>query len=146
MTGIKLPTTRRLGLYAVAALLWASGAIWLVAHYYLVAPGDFGPVTSPAEPWALTIHGGAAMAALWFAGLLWGVHVVSGWRGRRGRWSGGLLVGLLGLLAVTGYLLYYVSNDDLRGWTSIVHWVVGLAALPAFLWHRFARKALRRSG
>jgi hypothetical protein len=142
---IKLGKGRRWSLYGVAAGLWSSGGLWLVAHYLWMKQGDFGPETSPAEPWALDVHGAFAMASLWFAGLLWGVHVLTGWESRRGRWSGGWLLGLLGILAVTGYLLYYVGDDDWRGRASLIHWVVGLALLPMFLWHRFSRK-WRRPG
>jgi MFS family permease len=140
MNRVKLTRLRRWSLYAVAAGLWLSGGLWLVAHYYWIRQGAFGPETSPAEQWSLDIHGGFAMAALWFTGLLWGVHIVPGWHSRRGRWSGGAMAGLLLLLAVTGYLLYYLGDEDTRGWASVIHWVVGLVTLPLFLLHRFTRK------
>lgn len=143
MNRIRLTRGRKLGVYAVALGLWASGAAWLVAHYWLVRQGEFGPETSPIEPWMLDLHGGFAMLALWFMGLLWGVHVLKGWEARRGRWSGGLLLGLLGSLVATGYCLYYVGDETWRGWASLGHWVVGLALLPLFLWHRFAKKRRR---
>ena len=133
------PGRRRL-LYAVAAALWASGALWLVAHYFWAGQSEYGPATSPAEPWALRLHGLFAMAALAFLGLLWAVHVVRGWTAGRRRWSGGLLFALSLVLVLTGYLLYYVGDDDLRGWASLAHWSLGLAALPAFLLHRFLPK------
>ena len=129
------PGRRRL-LYAVSAALWASGALWLMAHYFWVKQGEFGPESSPAEPWSLRIHGLFAMAALAFLGLLWAVHVVRGWTARRRRRSGGFLFGLSLILVLTGYLLYYAGDDDLRGWASMFHWGLGLAALPAFLLHR----------
>ena len=137
---IKLPRLRRLSVYAVALGLWISGGVWLIAHYYLVHQGEYGPETNPIEPWSLDVHGAFAMMAIWTLGLLWGVHVLAGWRARRGRWSGSVLIAAMALLMLTGYLLYYVADEDLRGWPSLIHWVLGLAGLPLFLWHRFARK------
>ncbi len=139
-SAMRLRPGRRRLLYAVAAALWASGALWIVAHYFWVKQAEYGPETSPAEPWALRVHGLFAMAALSFLGLLWAVHVVRGWTARRGRWSGGFLFGLALILVVTGYLLYYVGDDQMRGWASLFHWVLGLIALPAFLLHRFLPK------
>ena len=143
---IRLPTPRRYGVYGVAVGLWLSGAVWLIAHYWLVRQGEYGPETSPVEPLSLKVHGGFAMAGLWFLGLLWGVHVVAGWRMRRGRLTGALLFGSLGPLVGTGWLLYYLGDETWRAWASIAHWTIGLAALPLFLWHRFARKPIRRRG
>lgn len=134
---MRLATRRRRLLYAVLATLWASGGLWLVAHYFWIGQGEYGPAISPAEPWALRLHGAAAIATTAFLGLLWAVHVVRGWIARRRRWTGGTLVGAAAVLVVTGYLLYYVGDDDWRAWVSLVHWIIGLAALPAFLLHRF---------
>jgi hypothetical protein len=140
MNQIKLTRLRRYGVYATSLGLWLTGGGWLIAHYWLIKHGEYGPETSPLEPWALEVHGAFAFIALWFMGLLWGVHVIKGWQAHRGRWSGGLLLGLLGLLTLTGYLLYYMGDEDLRGWASIIHWAIGLSALPLFLWHRFVKK------
>jgi hypothetical protein len=127
----------------VAFGLWASGVVWLLAHYFWIGQGDFGPEISPAEPWALNVHGAFAMLALWFTGLLWGVHVLRGWKMKRGRWSGGIMLAALLLLGVTGYLLYYLGDEVWRAGASLIHWLVGLALLPIFFWHRFGRKSVR---
>jgi hypothetical protein len=140
MNRVALSGRRRRGIYAVGAGLWGSGALWLVAHYFWLRQGEYGPEVSPAEPVALAAHGAFAMVSLWFAGLLWGVHVLAGWRSGRGRWSGGLTLAGLLVLAVTGYLLYYVGDDGRRAAASLVHWVLGLALLPLFLWHRLGPK------
>ncbi len=137
---IRLGTGRRRLVDATAALLWASGAAWLVAHYFLIRQGPYGPQTSPAEPWALRLHGLVAMIALALLGLLWGVHVVRGWRARRARWSGGALLAVAAVLGVTGYLLYYLGDETLRQGVSWLHWGLGLAALVVFVAHRVAPK------
>jgi hypothetical protein len=138
---IRLPKGRRLFVYAVAAAVWITGAGWLVFHHFVRVQAEFGPMASPLEPWWLRLHGAAAFGALLILGLLWGVHVVNGWRARRRRWSGGLLLGATVVLIVSGYLLYYAGDETLRNAVSLLHWVLGLGAPAAFLWHRFFTRA-----
>ena len=141
----RLPALRRWSVYAVAAALWASGAAWVVAHFLLTKQGEYGPQKSPLEGWSLVVHGGAAMAALWTLGLLWAAHVQPGWSRRRGRWTGGVLLGAALVLSVTGYGLYYLGDEGLRDLTSWAHWLLGLAAPAAFLLHRFTKKPPTRA-
>src|SRR5262249_22417884 len=131
----------RLGLYAVSMGLWVSGALWLVYHYGLYQPGEFGLGAHPMEPWWLRLHGACAFAVIWLFGLLWGVHVAPGWSRRRLRKSGGWLVGSLIFLTVSGYLLYYLTGDQLRSLTSLLHWSVGLAVPALFAVHRLAPRS-----
>jgi hypothetical protein len=49
--------------------------------------------------------------------------------------SGSVLVGLFALLSLTALGLYYIGEDALRASTSLIHWVVGIAALPGLLVH-----------
>lgn len=137
-TAMRIKSGRRRLLQGVLLLLWGSGVLWLAGHYLLTQQGEYGPVTSPVEPWSLRAHGLAAIATTAFLGLLWAVHIVRGWTAKRRRWSGGLLFGSALLLLASGYLLYYVGDDDLRGWIAVIHWSVGLMALPLFLIHRLA--------
>ena len=128
---------RRWLVYGAALGLWITGAAWLYFHYFRQAHGAFGPAPDPSEPWWLKLHGAFAFAALWAFGLMWGVHVVKGWETTRRRWSGALFVGVLILLIVTAYLLYYLGDDSLRPLVSILHWAVGLGCPGLFLVHRY---------
>ena len=139
----RLPPARRLGICVVGAGLWLTGGLWLIFHYFLQGPGAIGLSTHPLEPWWLRLHGAFAFASLWVLGLLWGVHVGEGWALRRRRLSGMVLFGLLGLLAVTGYLLYYLGDEQAREVAGIVHWGVGLACPGVFVAHRFRLRAVR---
>src|ERR1700743_388036 len=85
---IRLTRARKWGVYGVAAGIWATGAIWLVLHYFLRRKSEFGFETTPAEPWMLRLHGAFAFVTLAALGLLWGVHVLNGWFSHRRRWSG----------------------------------------------------------
>ena len=97
------------------------------------------------EPWMLRIHGAALVAALLGTGSLLVVHVWRGWQYRSQRAVGVALLSLVGLLVLTGYLLYYAGDEWGRPWISIVHWVCGLGSPLLFAWHYIAAKKLSRS-
>lgn len=126
-------------------LLWLSGVAWLLVHHFGTVQGEFGPEVNPLEPWALRVHGAAMPVLMLGLGSLLVVHVVRGWTHRTQRWTGLALLVLLGLLAVSGYCLYYVAADGLRGPIGIMHWVIGIAVLPLFLWHRLRSRRRRRA-
>lgn len=113
--------------------------MWLIFHFFLMQEGEFGPEQNPLEPWWLKLHGLFAFAAIFTFGLLWAAHITKGWSMRRRRWSGGALVSLMGWMLLTGYLLYYLGDETLRSWTSILHWSAGLALPIGFLAHRLIR-------
>lgn len=133
----------RWALYGVGIGVWLSGGVWLLYHYFLVRPGEFGPETNPLEPWWLRVHGAFAFAALWFFGLLWAVHITKLWPHKRRRWSGGLLTAVFTVLIVSGYLLYYVGDERVRPVLSGIHWSVGLGTPLLFAWHRLTRRKRR---
>lgn len=141
----RITARRRLAVSAVALGLWATGVAWLLSHAVFVPEGAFGPRYREIDPWLLALHGGLGSLALWLFGLLWGVHVVNGWAQGRRRRSGGLLVGLVLLLAATGCLLYYVGDETARIWVSRMHWLAGLAGALAFPAHRYAGRRARAS-
>jgi len=130
--GFRLPQTRRRLLYLALALAFGSGVAWLVLHYFLQQPGEFGTQPHALEIWWLRLHGIAAFLMLWFAGILWGTHARPALKhGADWKRSGLGVVALLVLLGISGYLLYYLVDDDWRDVARLVHWVTGLAlALP----------------
>jgi uncharacterized membrane protein YfcA len=125
------PRHRRLA-YATVALLWGSGALWLLFHYFLEVAGEFGPEPHPLEKWWLRLHGLAAMLALLAIGSLLTNHVRLAWQRKRNRRTGLPMLALLTWLAATGYALYYFASDANAAWLPLLHWVVGLA-LPLLL-------------
>jgi hypothetical protein len=147
----QLSRPRRYSVYLVGAGLWLSGALWLVFHYSVRGTGEFGPPRHPLEPWWLEAHGAFAFASLWLLGLLWGVHMMAGWATGQRRWSGGFALAALGVLVLSGFLLYYLGDDTLRAAASLLHWSLGLASPLAFFAHRGVRrrrqlKAAQRDG
>ncbi|HTY92838.1 MAG TPA: hypothetical protein VMC02_03050 [Steroidobacteraceae bacterium] len=138
----RLGSRHELCVYGAGGLLALSGAGWLVCHYLLRAAG---PGPQPLEVWWLRLHGAALLAFLVVVGTVMPVHMLYGWRRRMNRGSGIALLLLLGLLALSGYGLYYLVNDEWRAWTGVVHWITGLAAvgllgLHALLGKRVARR------
>lgn len=114
--------------YAITALVWCSGVLWLVFHHFLRQPGEFGDSAHWLEWWWRSLHGLTAFAFLWLSGLLWGVHITRAWPTRQRRWSGSSMVCLSAVLVTSGYLLYYAGDELLREWTSLLHWVIGLGS------------------
>jgi hypothetical protein len=137
---IRLTPLRRWSVYGVTLGIWVTGAVWLILHYFFRQKSEFGFETNPAEPWSLKIHGAFAFASVAMLGLLWGVHVLNGWYSNRRRWSGAVLFGAGCFLVLSGYLLYYAGDDDIRDFVSVAHWAVGLAIAAAFGWHRLSKK------
>lgn len=141
---VRLGRSRRLALSSIAVGVWLSGGLWLLFHYFFVEQGDFGLKTHPLEPWWLKLHGAFAFASIWMFGLLWGVHVTAAWPFSRRRWSGSVMTGILLLLTVSGYLLYYEGNETARSLTSTLHWGIGVVCPIVFFWHRFRQRKARR--
>jgi len=136
----RLVRWQRVMLYGTGAALLLSGAAWLAIHYSVGAGS--GELPHPLEAWCLRVHGLASFAALFVLGAMAAAHIPQGWRltGRR-RWSGQRRSGLLlcigsGLLALTGYLLFYFAPENLRPALGWVHAGIGGAVLLLGIGHR----------
>ncbi|MCW1385089.1 hypothetical protein OLX02_19930 [Novosphingobium sp. KCTC 2891] len=115
--------------------LWLSGCGWLLLHYYGQKQGEFGPEMNPVEPWMMKAHGLFLIPALLGIGGMFIAHIPKGWAHQHQRIAGVALCGVLAVLIASGYMLYYVGDEDLRAWTSLAHWMIGLGLPAVFLWH-----------
>ncbi|WP_225010909.1 hypothetical protein [Novosphingobium percolationis] len=115
--------------------LWLSGCGWLLLHYYGQKQGEFGPEMNPVEPWMMKAHGLFLIPALLGIGGMFIAHIPKGWAHRHQRIAGVALCVVLAALIASGYMLYYVGDEDLRAWTSLAHWTIGLGLPVVFLWH-----------
>ncbi|MGM9480351.1 DUF4405 domain-containing protein [Roseateles sp. NT4] len=129
---MRLTSWHQLMVFAVLAGLLASGVVWLVFQF-LGEPEVMG--MHPAQAWSLRIHGGLAMLALVVVGSLLPHHALAAWRTGRNRLSGGTMLALLALLALSGWLLYYAGSPALRDAASLCHWLMGLATPLLLAWH-----------
>ena len=114
--------------YSIFGVLFVSGGLWLIFHYFVRVEGEFGPTMHPLEAWWLKLHGASVMVFLFLLGTLLLSHMESAWRIRRNIITGIVFVGFNSILILTGYLLYYFGGETTRPIISLIHWVVGLAA------------------
>jgi branched-subunit amino acid ABC-type transport system permease component len=121
--------------YASCGLLFASGALWLLFHYFIHAHGEFGDSPHALELWWLRLHGAAAMLVMIVLGSLVPIHVRRGWHQRKNLLAGTILATLALLLIASGYALYYFGSEETRPWISALHWVLGLGAPLLLVWH-----------
>ena len=142
---IRLGRWHQAGVYGATAALAVSGVIWLVLHYFLAAPGEYGPQIHPLEPWMLRLHGAAAMAGLIIYGSLVPVHIRRAWAIHRNIALGIGLVAFMLLLTITGYLLYYAGDENTRPVISAAHWILGLAVPALLVWHIVSGRTLARA-
>ena len=119
-------------LYAVFALLWISGALWLAFHYFLRVPSAFGDAAHPLEKWWLRLHGLMGFAALVALGSVLPIHTRRAWHLKKNRATGLATKSVFLWLAATGYALYYFTSEANEAWLPQMHWIVGLA-LPLML-------------
>lgn len=140
---VRFSHIQRWFIYLSLLLLAITGVIWLVVDFSVDQELlDYQALRWQA--WALKVHGGAAYLGLIGFGSVLAQHVARGWYLRRNRISGSALIALMLILAVSGYLLYYVAGEASREWTSLLHWlsgVLGCAAFPLHLWSRSQRAA-----
>lgn len=93
--------------------------------------------------WVAALHCLLGWGMLWLVGAVWSIHMRAGWR-RRQHWrSGLLLVALCLLLVLSALALFYVGDDDLLSWSSVMHWSSGTALGFAVLLH-YVRAHSRR--
>ena len=118
---MRLERGLRWSIYVTIATLFTTGIAWWVDD-----------VPGPARLYLIATHGLAAMLFLVALGAIVVLHVREGWRRRRNRWSGAIMLTAVGLLAITAFGLYYVGSEGLRDAGSTLHLAVGLA-LPLIL-------------
>lgn len=128
-------------LYSVFSLLWLSGALWLLFHYFMRVPGEFGITPHPAEIWWLRLHGLMVFAVLVALGSVLSNHARRAWQLKKNRYSGLLLKVLLLWLAITGYALYYFASEGNENWLPVLHWGAGISVPIMLVSHiRMGRK------
>ncbi|MEK9284843.1 MULTISPECIES: hypothetical protein [unclassified Bradyrhizobium] len=135
---MRLGLVQKSVVWTTTSVVALSGLAWFVLHDLVEAePGE-------SERLLLTLHGISAYAMLIVIGSLLPLHVRSGWKRQRKRWTGGTTLATLVLLAVTGLVLYY-GSEQTREPARWVHIAIGLACIALFPVHAMLTAAVRRS-
>ncbi len=100
----------RLTIYLVFGGVWLTGCIWLALHLYFETPDEFGSARHPWQPMLLLIHGVLSIATAYLFGWIMARHATEAWRQQKRRLSGGFLTLTLGLLSISGFLLFFVTE------------------------------------
>jgi hypothetical protein len=141
---LRLDPRFRLALYGAFAVLFLTGAVWLVADPLKNSPE--GETWQWISASLLMVHGGVAMITLLLLGALFPLHIRLGWRAGRNRLTGPAMVAFIAVLIVTAFGLYYSGSDTVRPWMSDVHIVVGFALPALFLVHLLVGRRSRPRG
>ncbi len=120
----------RYAIYFAVAVLFASGAGWLIADQMKETAG--GEIWQESASYLLMVHGGAAMVALMLLAAFCPLQIGRAWRAKKNRATGIVMVAFNAVLIATAFGLYYLGSEILRPWASNIHIALGLA-LPLLL-------------
>jgi hypothetical protein len=141
-----MPAPKRWAIYLVLGTLWISGCGWLVLDQFLGSRGEFGRIPNPWEPVILLGHGIIAILSMYLLGWVTARHVLRWWPGRLRRVSGGVLTAFFLLLSVSGFALFFVSDDRWQRLAAVAHDGLGLGVTVFAIQHWFfARRRDMRS-
>jgi hypothetical protein len=130
--------------YLLLGVLWASGVVWLCLDQFFSTRGPFGKTPHPWEQPIVLLHGIVAVAAMYLLGWISAQHVSHWWARRLRRVSGTLLCAFLGVLVVSGFALFFVSDDRWQRIAAVLHEISGLGITPIAAQHWFLRQKEKR--
>jgi hypothetical protein len=142
-----MPIRKRLAIYLVFVTLWLTGCVWLVLDQFFESRGQFGMVPNSWEPAILLVHGIIAILSMYLLGWVTARHVLRWWPARLRRLSGGALATLFALLTLSGFALFFVSDDWWQHLAATAHDALGLAITVFAIQHWFfaRRRDMRRA-
>jgi hypothetical protein len=93
----------------------------------------------------LLAHGMLAILGTYVLGVVSARHVVARWMEGSRRLSGGTLAVLLAALSLSGFALFFVSDDLWQRLAKLVHEVLGVGITLFALQHWFVGRRVRSS-
>ena len=141
----RMPERQRLAIYLVLGTLWLSGCLWLCLDRFFARRGEFGMTPHPWQPAILLLHGVIAILSMYLLGWITARHALRWWPGRRRRLSGATLGAFLALLAVSGFALFFLSDDQWQHAAASTHDALGLGVTVFGIHHwLFAKRRSTR--
>ncbi|MBL4674195.1 MAG: hypothetical protein JKX81_18185 [Arenicella sp.] len=126
MITLKVSKQVQRALFIGIASSLVSGVLFFALKTWFDIEGEFGPEKHPWQFPTLKIHAASAFFMMIFSGAMHGSHVQFGWRSKRSRNTGSVLVSLFALQIGSAYSLYYLSDELTRVITEYIHLGVGL--------------------
>ena len=137
---MKLTFIQRFFCYLTFFTLFFSGVIWLILNPLISENFSF----LSFQVWSLRLHGAASFGFLIVFGMILSTHVSFNWQVKKNRRiSGIILIVFLVILIASGYGLYYVGSENLRSFTSYLHWIIGIFCAGIFIIHFLLKTRIR---
>ena len=125
-----LPLWQSIATHTVFLVCAISGSWYLLSHEFKVS------VFNIEDHNVLVMHGFTAYFLVFLFGAVVPTHIKAGWKSRRNRFSGALMVAVMALLLLSGLFLYY--GDETRDIALWMHWVIGGGLVLLFPFHFFS--------
>jgi hypothetical protein len=139
---MKLTAIQRFFCHLTIFTLLVSGGTWLIFNFFI----DHNSSWRFLSFWSLRLHGAASYGFLIIFGMLLSTHISFNWQVKKNRRKSGIiLTAFLVILILSGYLLYYASDDSFRNLISYLHWLLGIVSGAIFILH-FSIKLPKKSG
>lgn len=131
----------RYAVFAVFGVVWLTGCLWLILHQFFAKAGPFGVARHPWESPTMLLHGILAVGSTYLLGWISAHHVIDSWGQGRRRLGGGALAAVLAVLTVSGFALFFISDDYWQRINANAHELLGLGVTVIALQHWYgARK------
>ncbi len=127
---MKLTFRQRFFTHLTFFTLFFSGIVWLILEF--TNPEIFRDI----RVYSLRLHGAASFGFLIVFGMVLSTHISFNWQVKKNRRiSGIILTTILTILILSGYLLYYLGGEEIRAFTSYLHWIGGIFCSLIFAIH-----------
>ena len=134
---VRMSRAQRLSIYLSVGALWLSGCVWLCLDQFFARRGQFGATPHPLEPPVLLLHGVTAILSMYLFGWITARHVLRWWPGGLRRLSGGALAAFLAVLTVSGFALFFLTDDESQHIAVVIHEALGLGVTVFAIQHWF---------
>lgn len=125
-----LPFWQSFCTHAIFLICAISGVLYLLSHEFEIKP------LVVENHSILVAHGFSAYFFALLFGAVMPTHIKAGWKSKRNKISGSLMVLVMSLLLLSGLFLYY--GDETREAALWVHWLIGGGLVGLFPFHFIA--------